>query len=51
MEATSKDDEIKVWGDKKASNHEVEKKKETPARRSTKMDPQRTYNNNNTRQK
>ncbi|MCI93206.1 hypothetical protein A2U01_0114504, partial [Trifolium medium] len=45
MGATSKDDEIKVWGDKKASSHEDEKKEDTSARRSTKMDPQQTHNN------
>ncbi|MCI67882.1 hypothetical protein A2U01_0089141, partial [Trifolium medium] len=33
MEATSTDDEIKVWGDKKANNHEDEKKEKTSARR------------------
>ncbi|MCI29544.1 hypothetical protein A2U01_0050753, partial [Trifolium medium] len=40
MEATSKDDEVKVWGDKEAINHEDEEKEETSARRSTKLDPQ-----------
>ncbi|MCI42317.1 hypothetical protein A2U01_0063554, partial [Trifolium medium] len=45
MEAISTDDEIKVWGDKIASNHEDEKEEEISVRRSTKMDPQRTYNN------
>ncbi|MCI91410.1 hypothetical protein A2U01_0112704, partial [Trifolium medium] len=45
MVATSKDDEVKVWGDKKSSNLEDEKKEETSARRSTRMDPQQTYNN------
>ncbi|MCI70221.1 hypothetical protein A2U01_0091484, partial [Trifolium medium] len=45
MEATSKDDEIKVWGDKEARNHEDEKKEETSARRSTKMDPHQIHNN------
>ncbi|MCI32641.1 hypothetical protein A2U01_0053855, partial [Trifolium medium] len=45
MEATSKDDQIKVWGDKEASNHEDEKREETSARRSTKMDPRQTRDN------
>ncbi|MCI51104.1 hypothetical protein A2U01_0072348 [Trifolium medium] len=45
MGATSKDDEIKVWGYKEASNHEDEKKEEISARHSTKMDPQQTHNN------
>ncbi|MCI95823.1 hypothetical protein A2U01_0117122, partial [Trifolium medium] len=39
MEAPSTDDEIKVWSDKKTSNHEDEKEEETSARCSTKMDP------------
>ncbi|CAJ2653297.1 unnamed protein product [Trifolium pratense] len=38
MEATSKDDEVKVWG-KETSNHEGEKKEESPVRSSVEMDP------------
>ncbi|MCI37633.1 hypothetical protein A2U01_0058857 [Trifolium medium] len=42
MEAASADDETKEWGDKKANNHEDNKKEKTSARRNTEMDPKRT---------